>query len=243
MKQAKKTHKRPIAKTKVPADNQGWDQYWEKDAEGEQKRGLYNLIAEFYRKFIIRPNLNRFVKKHFHPSAKLLHAGCGSGQVDRDIRHIVKITGLDISPNALKIFARENRAFCTSCHGSIFAVPAKNASFDGIYNLGVMEHFDENDIQKILLEFKRILKPSGKLLIFWPPEFGASVIFFKILKILLRPFYGQNVKFHPDEICRIRSKKHALDIFERAGFRVEDYYFGPRDAFTYSIIVAEKRKI
>lgn len=235
-----KRSKPPVKRaTRVVAeDKQGWDDYWRHSEAKENKRWLYNLIAEFYRKFIIRPNLNRFVRKYFLADANLLHAGCGSGQVDRDIRHQVNITGLDISRNALAIFTRENGDLCQSMHGSIFNIPARPATFDGIYNLGVMEHFTEAEIATILADFKRVLKKSGKLVIFWPPEFGASVIFFKILKVLLRPFLGKGVKFHPEEICRIQSKAHAYRIFEQAGFAITEYYFGMRDAYTYSVIVA-----
>src|SRR6476660_1672349 len=82
-------------------DNQGWNEYW-----GVKKKSggvVYDVIAEFYRKFLIRPSLNHFIKKYFKPGSTILHAGCGSGQVDADIRHHISITGLDISPNALQI--------------------------------------------------------------------------------------------------------------------------------------------
>jgi ubiquinone/menaquinone biosynthesis C-methylase UbiE len=169
-----------------------------------------------------------------------LHAGCGSGQVDTDIAGYVSITGLDISVQALKLFKKTNPG-CSVLHGSIFDIPLPAASVDGIYNLGVMEHFTEPEIGAILREFFRVLKPRGRILIFWPPEFGASVIFLKGVKWSLENVLGkQGVKIHPDEITRIQSKASALAMFEAAGFSVSGYYFGPRDLFTYSVIVAEK---
>ena len=131
-------------------DKQGWDEYWDVKEKKSGGSKLYDFIAEFYRKFIIRPTLNRFVYKYFLKESEVLHAGCGSGQVDKDIRSHVSITGLDISKNALKIFNRENEGFCKSLHGSIFSIPLPDSSMEGIYNLGVMEHFDETEIQKIL---------------------------------------------------------------------------------------------
>jgi ubiquinone/menaquinone biosynthesis C-methylase UbiE len=216
---------------------QDWDEYWDLQ---KKDRVLYNLIAEFYRRFIIRPSLNRFIKKYFSPNAHVLHAGCGSGQVDRDIRNYVTITGLDISPNALKVYSRENGSRCKTLLGSIFSIPAENASFDGVYNLGVMEHFEQADIKKILSEFHRVAKPGGRLVIFWPPEFGLSVIFFKVLRVIMKLLTGKTYKFHPDEISRIQSRAQGEQFFTEAGFKVVGYSFGPRDLFTYSIIVAEK---
>jgi dolichol-phosphate mannosyltransferase len=232
---------KPVEKDgdKVAQDKQGWDDYWK---DQKSSGGLiYGLIAAFYRKFIIKRNLNHFVKKYFKPNANILHAGCGSGQVDLDIRHYASITGLDISLNALNFYKRTNQNFCKTLHGSIFDIPLRPESVDGIYNLGVMEHFTETEIRQILSQFYKVLKPEGRMIIFWPPEFGASVIFLKGVKWTLENvFKKENVKLHPDEITRVQSRKHVLNIFESSGFKVLEYYFGLRDFFTYSIIILEK---
>jgi len=223
----------------VPPDQQGWDEYWRKPEFG--KGLLYDTVAAFYRKVIIRPTLSHFVRRYFAPGDKLLHAGCGGGQVDVDVRHYVRVTGLDISVNALNLYRRTNQHHCETLHGSIRAIPLPDASFDGIYNLGVMEHFTSVEIDLILREFFRVLKPGGRLVIFWPPEFGLSVLFFKTVKAFLEKVLGRrDVKLHPDEISRVQSRRHAIEIFQRSGYRVLRYYFGPRDLFTHSIIVAEK---
>jgi len=229
----------PSANPGVPPDEQGWDSYWENQKE---KAGglLYDAIASFYRKFIIRPSLNRFVARHFKPGARVLHAGCGSGQVDADIRHRVSITGLDISLNALRLYRRVNQRHCETLHGSIFDIPMPERPFEGIYNLGVMEHFTEAEIAKILAQFHRVLLPEGRVVLFWPPEFGASVLFFKGLTRVFAAFGRPNVKFHPDEITRVRSRRHVTGLLEAAGFRVIDYSFGPRDLFTYSVVVGQR---
>lgn len=219
-------------------DEQGWDTYW-----NEKKKTtniLYDLIAEFYRKFIIRPLLNHFVKRHFPKDANVLHAGCGSGQVDADVRKYIKITALDISVPALQIYNRENRRTARLLHGSIFSIPAADGSYDGIYNLGVMEHFTQEEIDKILREFHRVVKKDGKILLFWPPEFGSSVIFLKFVHFMLNKVMKKNMKLHPDEISRVQSKKSVLETVNKAGFETKQYYFGPRDFFTYTVIAASK---
>jgi hypothetical protein len=79
------------------------------------------------------------------------------------------------------------------------------------------------------------------MVIFWPPEFGASVVFLKVVKGFLEKIMRKkNVKFHPDEITRVQSRRHALQFFEKTGFRVLRYYFGLKDFFTHSVIVVEK---
>ncbi len=214
-----------------------WDHYW----SSKKTRILYDVIAEIYRRVLIRPSLNHFIRKHFKSGAQVLHAGCGSGQVDSNIRKHIQITALDISPNALEIYKRENGQDAKTIQGSIFSIPLADGSMDGVYNLGVMEHFYEDDISRILKEFYRVTTPTGKLVLFWPPEFGLSVLFFKALKIIFaKVFRNPDIQFHPDEVCRLKSRAHAEQMLKAAGFQIDEYYFGPRDFFTYSVVIAKK---
>jgi dolichol-phosphate mannosyltransferase len=219
-------------------ESQGWDGY--RSRKTTAGPAVYDLIAAFYRKFIIRRSLNHFIRKHFARQANVLHAGCGSGQVDADIRDYVNITGLDISLEALAFYRQTNRDRCRILHGSIFAIPLPADSVDGIYNLGVMEHFTEEEIQRILQEFHRVLKPSAKAVLFWPPEFGLSVLFFKTLVFGARILGKKDVKFHPDEITRVRSRSHVEKLVRASNFSIVDYYFGARDLFTYSVVAIQK---
>jgi len=229
-----------VAIDETKKDTQGWDSYWQTQKVSSGSL-LYDVIAIFYRKSIIRPSLNHFVRSYFQQGNHILHAGCGSGQVDIDIRDYISITGLDISVNALRFYQKTNQGHCKILHGSVFDIPLKTCSMDGIYNLGVMEHFTTKEIQEIFAEFHRILKPNCRMIIFWPPEFGVSVIFLKVVKWVLKNIFGKkNIKIHPDEITRVQSRKHVVDIFEAAGFRLLQYYFGWRDFFTHSVIVVEK---
>ena len=57
----------------------------------------------------------------------------------------------------------------------MFAIPSPGREYGGVYNLGVMEHFEQTQIQDILSEIRRVLKPGGKLLIFWPHALATSV--------------------------------------------------------------------
>lgn len=219
-------------------ENQSWDAYWEKKGTCGI---IYDTIAAFYRKFIIKQSLNYFIRKHFNQGDEVLHAGCGSGQVDTDIRDYISITAIDISANALSLYKKANKGFCKLLHGSVYNIPIPDGSVDGIYNLGVMEHFTEQEIQKILLEFYRVLKSNGKIVLFWPPSFGVSVVFLKIVRFVLKSILNKDIKLHPDEVTRIKSKKHAKAILENGNFSMIDYYFGIRDFFTYAVVVALKK--
>ncbi len=216
-------------------DEVAWDEYWSK--KENKSKMLYDLIAVFYRIVIIRPLLNEFIRREFKSGAKVLHAGCGSGQVDTDIAQWVRITALDISAHALEHYRRINGDRSELMRGSIFDIPSSEGVFDGIYNLGVMEHFTEEQIAQILSEFKRVLKPEGKLVLFWPPEYGLTVRFMKGVHFILNRVMKKNLILQPDEITRLLSKKHAERILGAAGFTVDRHYFGIKDFFTYSVVV------
>ena len=222
-------------------DPQGWNDYWSRN-DRKQSHVAYDLIAAFYRRFIIRPSLNKFVLNNFPSSSTLMHAGCGSGQVDCDIAQKRSIIALDISPVALGIYKKTNRNVKSLIHASIFDIPLISASIDGVYNLGVMEHFTEDEIFEILTEFNRVLLPNGKVVLFWPPKYGLSVMVLKLVHIILNRVLNKNVMLHPAEITHITSKKHAELLLSKSGFALREYSFGIGDLFTHAILVGEKVK-
>src|SRR6266550_2235734 len=158
-------------------DPQGWDVYW--DNHDRPASTVYAAIAEIYRVSVIKPQLERAIFRNFEDGSRLLHAGCGSGQVDMALQSRMKITAVDISPVALKVYQRNNPAAHAVMHADILDLPLPEDSFDGVYNLGVLEHFTSEEIQRILRQFHRVLKPDGKLVIFWPHERAANVAVLK----------------------------------------------------------------
>lgn len=221
-------------------DQQGWDDYWKR--KKTPTSFIYDTISAIYRKLIIKRSLNFFIKKHFSKNTEILHAGCGSGQVDVDIRDYISITALDISPEALIFYKRVNADNCQLIHGDLFDISKEDESFDGIYNLGVFEHFSHAELQRILNEFHRILRPGGKIIIFWPPRFGFSVIVLKMIHFVLNDILKKNVKLHPDESSLLKSKEQAENLLLASNFRMIDYYFGIKDLFTQSVVVGQKNE-
>ncbi|MBI5165966.1 MAG: glycosyltransferase, partial [Magnetospirillum sp.] len=187
------------------ATRQAWDHYWGRSSSDD--RTVYGIIASVYRNVIIRPALNHFAGRFFPRGAKVLHAGCGAGAVDRDLVSRVRMTALDISPVALERYRGLHGDSCRLLEGSIFAVPAEDGSYAGIYNLGVMEHFREPETRQILAEFGRLLRPGGYALLFWPPTFGLSVKVLHLVHYVANTLLGRNIKLHPDEPGLIRSRE------------------------------------
>ena len=159
-------------KTTVGVENNqvSWDRYWLGKSDGGS--GIYQMIAAFYREFIIKPSLDRFLNQTFSSGATLLHAGCGGGHMDFQIIERFNLTALDISPVALDQYTALHGRGAELINGDLFQMPVDDASFAGLFNLGVMEHFSDDELIRLLAEFHRVLKKNGRVVLFWPPRFG-----------------------------------------------------------------------
>lgn len=220
-------------------DTQGWDRYWvAKTKPGEI---VYDLAASIYRNTFIRSNLDRVIRLEFERGARLLHAGCGSGRVDMDLHGYVDVTAVDFSTEALSRYSRENPGVHDLRHADILALPFADASFDGAYNLGVVEHFAGHDLALVFRELTRVIRPGGKIVVFWPHKHGTSAMVLDGIHYLFNDLMKRHVRLHPPEPSRLTSKRQARQVFEAAGLDLVKYEFGPRDLFVQAIAVGQKR--
>lgn len=220
------------------SDPQDWDAYWAANRGGGSV--VYDAIAITYRNLVIRRRLNLFLRRHFAPGAELLHTGCGSGQVDADIGREMPITALDISIPALNAYRKANPDAKLLKHGSIFALPFADESFDGVYNLGLMEHFTPQEITRILQQTQRVLKPGGKAVIFWPHHYGTSVNVLRVVHWISNSLLHRNVQLHPPEITHCRGRSWAQQIIRDSGLVLDGYSFGPGDFWVQAVLVLKK---
>lgn len=234
----------PILAAELPLeDPQGWDTYWTRGQE--KSRRAYAFVASIYRRLAIRRSLNHFMHKHFAPGARLLHAGCGAGQVDAELSREMRITAVDISLPALESYRRNNPHAEAIRRGDILHLDeVADESFDGAYNLGVVEHFSREQIEQILREMGRTVKAGGKVVIFWPHRRATSVFVLRQIHRLLHFFRRAGrpeVQLHPAEVSLLESREQAREVVERAGFNLVEYYFGIRDLLVQAVVVGCKR--
>ena len=115
--------------------------------------------------------------------------------------------------------------------GDILYIP-EDGRFDGIYNLGVIEHFETADILQMLTSFRGALRREGKLVMFWPHMWATSVLGLKFVGALT----GR--KYHPDEVSLCRGRAYTREFLMAAGWWLKSYKFGAGDGFIQAVVVA-----
>lgn len=215
---------------------QDWDTHWESLSNDSS---VFSKILTFYRINIISRAVNHYFEHFFKEKGTFVECGSGTSQdvlkVNKKRR---KLIALDISKKALEE-ASKIRKIDKCIQGDIFDLPFKDNSIDGIWNLGVMEHFSKKQIIMIFNEFFRVLKKGGRVIIFWPPVFGSSELVLGLIESIIHIF-KKNFYFFPNEITRLKSKKHARDIISKTKFKLKGIHFNYLDLFTHIVILLEK---
>lgn len=106
-----------------------------------------------------------------------LDAGCGYGRIAIPLLKAnprLELVGVDASPVMLRNFLRLlnaespeieiDRRVCL-LHSNIHTLPFPEATFDDVYSCAVLLHNPYQDVQAMIREFCRVLKPGGKLIL------------------------------------------------------------------------------
>ena len=100
----------------------------------------------------------------------VLDIACGEGYGSAMLaRHAGHVTGVDISPAAVRHACRKyqarNLAYAT---GSCAAIPLSDASVEAVVSFETIEHHDRHE--QMLQEIRRVLRPEGLLVISSPDK-------------------------------------------------------------------------
>ena len=99
----------------------------------------------------------------------ILDFGCGGGRLSSLLRQkgAAQVIGVDINPNSLDVANRHNpdKSSIFFKLSSVSTIPMPDESVDRVACIGVLEHI--MDIDAVLSEWHRILRPGGKVLIDW----------------------------------------------------------------------------
>ena len=146
-----------------------------------------------------------------------LDIGCGMGE------HYPFITERELAEGSyigvdLDRFKLEHLSACHPeiplVQGNVFTLPFPNEKFDLVQLLATLEHFGRNDIDRVLDESLRVLKPGGKLIACYPAEGGILLKTGQVLMhalIRLRSGFDlNNEKIH----CHLSTASEIGQILE-----------------------------
>jgi SAM-dependent methyltransferase len=113
----------------------------------------------------------------------VLDAGCGSGAFSGFLAGMgFAVTGLDISDEMIAL-AKANITNVRFLAGDIFRAPLPESSFDIVFCGGVLHHVPGR-LRECALEFRRVLKPGGRVYFFEPYAFSLnSLLWYKLLSL------------------------------------------------------------
>jgi len=98
---------------------------------------------------------------------------------------------------------------------------------------------DPAELERFFAECFRVLRPGGRVAIFWPHRHATSGYVIRAAHRLLRRV-GPETQMHAPEISLLRSREQARQILARAGLQLTDYEFSARDFWVQAVVVAAK---
>ena len=216
---------------------EAWSDHWSDD----HQRSIAQRFFSFYRKAVFARTVRYFTGRYFPTKGLFLEAGSGTSETSLRIDKAAngrKLIAVDIVPNVLQ-----------GCHpvmdwrvcGDIFQLPFRDNSIDGVWNVGVMEHFTHGQIDAIMRELHRVLKPNRRIILLWPGTDSIPQKMLRLLeKIINRKNKGNNFRFHPPEISQLKSSTEGRLILNRNGFECLEIDYGFRSLMAFKTVVGVK---
>jgi ubiquinone/menaquinone biosynthesis C-methylase UbiE len=216
---------------------QAWSEHWADD----KQQSLVQRFFSFYRKAVFARTVRYFVNCYFPKKGIFVEAGSGTAETSMRIDKFGgdrKLVATDIVQQVL-----------THCHpimdgrvcGDIFCLPFADNSVDGIWNVGVMEHFTREQIDSIMGELYRVLKPGQRMILLIPGTDSPPQRILRLLEKIINVRKKEKAfSFHPPEISQLKSMQEGRELLERNGLRSLYIDYGWYSLFAFKTVVGEK---
>ena len=131
------------------------------------RRKCQELFAKYYAGRRFHDSLYRdLIGRHLEPGSRLLDAGCGRYlRFCHEFAGVAEVVGVDLE----RSFDTDNQHRPFAVRGDIGALPFTSGYFDLVISRSVVEHLE--DPPRVFLEFFRVLRPGGKVIILTPNKY------------------------------------------------------------------------
>ncbi len=214
-----------------------WTRHW----SGDNQALFSQRFFSFYRKAVFARTVAHFIDRHFPREGVFVEAGSGTSETSLRIDKAGNRRVLVATDIVFPVLAHCHPIMDVRVSADIFRLPFADDAIDGIWNVGVMEHFTHDLIDQILVEFRRVLKPGASLILLWPatdslPQKGLRLVE-KIINLRRRE---SRFQFHPDEISQLRSSREGRAVLTRNGFETTRIDWGLRSLMAFKTLVGRK---
>ena len=92
----------------------------------------------------------------------MLELGCGDGKtLSALIASGFKVTGIDVSPSAIKLARKKTGRKAKLVVGDVCALPFSAGAFNAVVTIHVLDHLSNVERKKAIVEIERVLKKGG----------------------------------------------------------------------------------
>lgn len=121
--------------------------------------------------------LSEKIEQYISEDFKTCEVGCEFGVVSYLLKKTKNKYLLDINEDAIhkaqSAFENLGDMNAKFFIGDMFQMPFQNEFFDIVFNAGVIEHFNKKERIEALIEYSRIMKKTGTMIIAFPNHYSA----------------------------------------------------------------------
>lgn len=117
--------------------------------------------SNVYRDYVSK----QMVKSYLRPQSSdvMLDFGCGMGRLSKYFSPSVKhIEGTDRAEEMIKVAQKGAPSNVNYLYTPSHELPYADNHFDKVFTYGVLQHINDEELQKVLGEIYRVMKPGGK---------------------------------------------------------------------------------
>ena len=162
-----------------------WEAYFSREG-----KTVFQQLLMFHRRVFIARAVEYWFDRYFPENGVFIEAGAGTSESSgRIINRGRRVIAVDISSFVLHGW----NIFNLKIQADIMHLPMAVSKIDGMWNLGVMEHFTDDQIISMLSEFRRVIKPDGIILLFWPPWYAPYELVLNSVTWIARIWFGKSL--------------------------------------------------